>query len=88
MLEGTGTAQATLDVASAAGFGAAGVLYGFVSVDSYYGDALVEFTSGEITTIAANSELNLTGSHAFVADASNTSSNSALKGLKTVAGDP
>jgi Hyphally regulated cell wall protein N-terminal len=85
LLEGTAAAQATLDVGSAAGFGGAGVLYGFVGVDSYYGDALIEFASGQITTIAGGGELNLTGSHAFVADASDTSANSAL-GLRTVVG--
>ena len=83
-LFGSSTAEATLDVAAPAGFGAAGVLSGLVSLS---GDALAEFGSGQITTIAANSELSLNGSHAFVADASNTGSNSALKGLNTVVGE-
>jgi hypothetical protein len=83
-LAGSSTAESTLDVASAAGFGAAGVLFGDVNLS---GDALAEFTSGRITTIAAGSVLTLNGAHAFVADASNTSSNSALKGLNTVEGD-
>ncbi len=77
------SAAATLDVGSAAGFGAAGVLYGNVNV---FGDALIEFASGQITTIAAGSILYLNGSQAFVADASDASSNSALRGLDTVAG--
>jgi hypothetical protein len=81
---GSSTAQATLDVASAAGFGTAGVLTGSVFLS---GDALIEFGGGQITTIAAKSTLDLLGSHALVADASDTSSNSALKGLKTVAGE-
>ena len=83
-LDGLATSEATLDVGSAAGFGAAGVLYGNVS---FSGDALIEFKSGQITTIAADSAVSLIGSHAFIADASDTSSNSALKGLKTVAGE-
>jgi hypothetical protein len=88
-LFGSATAEATLDVVSGAGFGGAGVLYGGVGLS---GDALVEFKSGQITTIAADTGsagpagLTLNGSHAFVADASNTSSNSTLKGLDTVAG--
>jgi hypothetical protein len=82
-LYGSSTAQATLDVASAAGFGTAGVLTGYVYLS---GDALVEFGGGQITTLAANAVLNLTGSHAFVADASDTSSSSALRGLRAVEG--
>ncbi len=77
-LTGSTTAQATLDVGSAAGFGAAGVLYGDVSLS---GDALTEFKGGQIASIAANSVLSLSGSQAFVADASDTRSNSALAGL-------
>ncbi len=80
-LSGSKTAEATLDVGSSAGFGAAGLLTGYVSLA---GDALIEFKSGQITTIAGN--LTLNGSHAFIADASDMSSNSALTGLKSVAG--
>jgi hypothetical protein len=76
-------ARATLDVGSAAGFGTAGTLEGYASLSD---DALIEFSRGQITTIAASSTLTLAGPDAFVADASNTSSNSALKGLKTVDG--
>jgi hypothetical protein len=82
-LYGSSIAEATLDVGSAAGFGAGGVLYSNVNLS---GDALIEFRSGQITTIAANSALSLIGSHAFVANASDTSFNSALKGLNTVVG--
>jgi hypothetical protein len=81
VLVGGLSAQAALDVASAAGFGTAGTLTGYVALSD---DALLEFNCGQITTIAANSELVLNGSHAFVADASNTGSNSALKGLSVV----
>ncbi len=59
------------------------MLYGDANLS---GDALIEFKSGQITTVAADSALDLIGSRAFVADASDTSSNSALKGLKNVAG--
>jgi Hyphally regulated cell wall protein N-terminal len=81
-LYGSSTAQATLDVTSAAGFGTQGTLTGDVNLS---GDALLEFKLGQITTIAG--ALSLTGSQAFVADAANTGSNSALKGLDTVTGE-
>jgi hypothetical protein len=80
-LAGSATARATLDVSSMAGFGARGMLYGQVRAS---GDALVEFESGQITTLGNGSILNLNGAHAFVADASCTSSNSALAGLKAI----
>ena len=83
-LYGSSMAEATLNVGSAAGFGAAGTLYGWVNLSS---DALIEFASGQITTIAAGGGLSLDGSQAFVADASDTSYNSALAGLSTVTGD-
>ena len=79
----SGPYLATLDITGAAGFGAASVLTGSVNLS---GDALLEFASGQITKIAANSKLTLTGPDAFVADASNTSANSALTGLATIAG--
>jgi hypothetical protein len=82
-LYGSSTAKATLDVSSAAGFGAAGTLYGAVNLSS---DAVVEFASGEITTIAAGSELSLSGPDAFVADKGSLTSNSAVAGLKTITG--
>ena len=83
-LYGSSTAQATLEVTSRAGFGTIGTLSGDVRLS---GDALVEFANGQIATIAADSALSLIGSHAFVADASHTGSNSALKGLDAVAGE-
>jgi hypothetical protein len=89
-LDGSSEVEATLDVESAAGFGAAGVLYGSVLLgnNTQYGSkALIEFASGQITTIAAGSSLVLAGPHAFVADASDTSSNSALTGLTTIDGE-
>ena len=82
-LYGSSTVQATLDITSAAGFGTTGTLTGQVNLAD---DALIEFKGGQITTIAASGALRLIGSQAFVADASNTSSNSALKGLDTVTG--
>src|SRR5262249_19002092 len=75
---------ATLNVGSAAGFGSAGVLTGSVNLG---GSALLEFASGQITTIAGNSELTLSGTNAHLADASDTSSNSALVGLSSIAGN-
>ncbi len=82
-LYGSSTVQAVLDVTSGAGFGTAETLTGQVNLSD---DALIEFKGGQITTIAASGALRLIGSQAFVADASNTSSNSALKGLETVTG--
>jgi hypothetical protein len=73
--------QATLDVAGPASMGAgAGVITGSVGLE---GDALLEFGSGQLTTIAADSNLELSGPGSFVADAGHLGSNSALKGLRT-----
>ena len=77
---GSTTARATLDIANAAaGFGTKGVETGQVVLEN---DALLEFKSGEITTI--NGWLQLDGANAHVADAGTTGSNSALTGLSSV----
>jgi hypothetical protein len=82
-IEGSATVQATLDVANAAaGFGTASTETGNLYLQ---GDALLEFKSGEISTIDGVVQLN--GANARIADATSTSSNSALTGLTTVAGD-
>ena len=82
-IEGGAAARATLDVAdAAAGFGTAGVETGTVILEN---DALLEFKSGQITTI--NGELWLDGAKSFVADAGSISSNSALAGLASVSGN-
>jgi hypothetical protein len=80
-IEGSATVQATLNVANAAGFGTAGTETGTVILEN---DALLEFKSGQITTI--NGELLLDGAKSFVADAGSTSSSSALTGLTSVSG--
>jgi hypothetical protein len=78
-LIGSSNKQASLDIAGPVSMGAgSGVLSGAFTLA---GDALLEFGSGQFTTIAAGSDLSLTGPHAFVADAGATSSNSALRGL-------
>ena len=81
------SAQATLDVTGPAGFGTAGELTGNVYVG---GNALIEFTSGQITDIASTASLILDGSTAFIADApppgSNLTGDSALQGLSTIEG--
>ena len=83
-LVGTATTPTTLDIAgSAASFGPAGVLTGSVALS---GNALLEFGSGSITGIAANSSLTVDGPGAFVADAGSLTSNSALTGLASNAG--
>ena len=82
-IEGSATVQATLNVANAAaGFGTAGVETGTVFLEN---DALLEFKSGQITTISG--ELYLDGANSRVADAGTLGSNSALTGLASVSGD-
>src|SRR5208337_1088446 len=76
--------HAALDISGAAGFGVAGKVEGSVNVEY---DGQIVFASGQITTIAASSELTLVDKDAVVADKSNTTSNSALTGLTTVDGD-
>ena len=61
--------RATLDIAGAAGFGTAGVVTGRVWLTD---DALVEFASGQLDTIASGAQLRLNGVNAFVADAGAT----------------
>lgn len=74
---------AEVDVNGPASLGTkAGVLDGTVTLS---GDAELEFASGSITTIAADSELSLTGDEAVVDDAGGAA-NSALSGLKTIDG--
>ncbi len=80
-LFGSSTAEATLDVGRPR---ASAPRKRCMAGRPLGGDALVEFASGEITTIAANGALRLFGADAFVADASDTTSNSALTGLATV----
>ena len=81
-IAGSASAQATLDVAdAAAGFGTAGVETGTLLLQN---DALLEFESGQITTV--NGTLQLDGAKARVADARAAGSNSALAGLTDDAG--
>ena len=68
-----GSAQATLDITAAA----PATLTGFVFLQ---GDALLEFASGHITTIAANSELSLSGAQSRISDG-NSANNTALTQL-------
>ena len=70
---------ATLNVLSAA----PGTLAASTTID---GDGLVEYASGQIGTLAANTTLLLNGANARVADAANTASNSALAGLAEIDG--
>ena len=83
-LTGSGANQALLDVtAGSAGFGTAGVLSGYVSLA---GDSAIEFASGQITSLAANAQLTLSGNSAFIEDNSALGSNSALQGLSNIHG--
>src|SRR6185369_5617551 len=70
----------TLDVATAAGFGTAGVLSGEVDLGS---NALLKFTSGQITQVANGGTLFITGTEAHLANVSDLTTNSALTGLTT-----
>jgi hypothetical protein len=82
-LSSAGSGQALLDVTSAAGFGTAGTLTG--SVGFVTGGA-IEFVSGQITTIAASSQLSFNGPNAFIEDSTALGSNSALTGLSNILG--
>ena len=74
---------AELVVSGAAGFGVANTLEGRIDLS---GDALIQFGSGLITTIAAKGRLVLDGASAFIADASNINGDSALEGLMSIYG--
>jgi hypothetical protein len=78
---GAGANHSLLDVASAAGFGTAGTLTGFVSL---FQNSAIEFLNGEISTIDAT--LNILSNTAFVEDSTALGSNSALTGLSDVSG--
>ncbi|HZZ87647.1 MAG TPA: hypothetical protein VFE13_04860, partial [Caulobacteraceae bacterium] len=75
--------RALLTVKSAAGFGVAGHVIGYVDVE---GDASIQFASGVISTIDADATLQLYGPQATVSDLSGPKTNSALGGLASVAG--
>ena len=84
-LRGSSTKQALLDVTTGvAGFGAAGVLRGSVVLTP---DSAIEFASGQISTIAASSYLQLIGNSAFIEDSTALGWNSALTGLSDIAGE-
>jgi hypothetical protein len=80
-LGGSSADPVLLDVTGSAGFGTAGVLTGSVALS---GDSAIEFTSGQITTIAANSSLTLGGNNDFIEDSTAQGSNSALTGLASI----
>ncbi len=80
-LVGSSANQALLDVAGSAGFGTTEVLSGYVGLA---GDSAIEFSSGQITSLAANAQLHLNGNDAFVEDSSALGSNSALTGLASI----
>jgi fibronectin-binding autotransporter adhesin len=79
--------QTTLNITGAAGFGTPGAVTGTVNL---YGDdgadanVLLEFGSGQITRIERGGSLSLRGPHTYVADAGQTTSNSALRGLSSI----
>jgi hypothetical protein len=81
VLIGSGAAQALLDVTGSAGFGTTGVLSGDADLS---GDSAIEFPSGQITSLAANAQLHLNGSDAFIEDTTAPGSNSALTELASV----
>jgi hypothetical protein len=66
-----------------ASFGVANEVTGDVSLSGY---TTLDFKSGEFTTIASGALLSLDGRHAILADAAKLAYNSALSGLRLVAG--
>src|SRR5262249_31679386 len=78
-LTGSGTKQATLDIAAPAPATWTGVA-------NLSGDAVLEFASSSITNVAAGGRL-IVGGASFVADAADITHNSALTSLTSVAGD-
>ena len=74
--------EVVMNVQSAAGFGQTGMLMGVVTLQY---NAEIDFQSGQITTIEANSQLSLYGADASINNAG-TFANSALTGLTTIAG--
>ena len=74
------TKQAVLDIAAAAPTTWTGSI-------ALYGQALLEYGSGEIGTVAAGAEIYLASADGYIADASDTTANSALSGLTDNAGD-
>jgi hypothetical protein len=80
-LIGSAADQALLDVSDSAGFGATGILSGYVRLA---GDSAIEFASGEITSLAAGAHLGLNGSDAFIEDSTALGSNNALTGLASI----
>ena len=82
-LLGSSANQALLDVSGAAGLGTAGVLSGDVYLS---GDSAIEFASGQITSLAAFSDLRLFGNDALIEDSTKLRSNSALTGLASIGG--
>ena len=71
---GGASGTATLAINAAAGLGTQGVLTGQVSVGP---NAILQFQSGAITSVAQGAYLSLAGPNAFVADAGATTSDSA-----------
>lgn len=78
-----GSNEGTLVVNGAAGFGTTNVLTGNVEMQD---SSLLQFASGEITTIAQFASLQFSGGSAYIADSDSTSSNSALTGLSEIDG--
>src|SRR5579863_5025994 len=88
-LTNTGTVNLRADSSGAADLIlSAGVAPGTLSTTiTLVGPSLLEFASGQIGTIASAGKLEVGNLSAFVADGGGTTSNSALVGLTTVAGD-
>ena len=77
------TFGAKLEVAGPAGFGSPRAVTGSVNI---YGDSLLVFSSGLLTSVAPGATLNLQSSDGFIADAGSLTTNSALAGLSSNAG--
>ena len=83
VLDSSPTATTVFSINAPAGFGTAGTVTGFVSLN---GNSLLEFASGQLHSVAINSFLDILDGTSYVADAGSTTSNSALTGLSSVAG--
>ena len=80
VINGTAAGKGTLNITGGA---APTTLTSHIEVN---GNALLEFASGGIIAVAGGGDLIVNGATAFVADASNTTSDSALTGLSSNAG--
>ena len=81
MIQGSTTKKGRVVVGSAAGLGTAGVLSG--STITINNNGILQFASGQITTLATGLNLLMDGAGAQINDLGGSGANSALRGLTT-----